>query len=1744
MAYDAGTAYLQVVPSFRNIEKEMADLADRLGDRFGKAVEKNTAEATSAGLQQATRDVDKTVQKAARNVRKAGEEVGERVAEGVNDAFERGVRMALFRLNRDLPNVRLGADQSRFNRAIAQARRLIDSLNDKKIGVDVDETRLLQRLRRIRELFDQISRGPRTAVQVRVDADQAARAIDRFLVELQTRSQEAAHEAANALNREFDRAVREHEKALRTLAAEVREIERQEDLVFERALRDNARFDERFRQQQDKAFSELRAEVREIVRQQDIVFERALRQNEKFDEQVRREHEQSIEFLQKAAARIAEEQFNATWAGKVRKRIEDAVKALPEVRTGVFTADGRVALQSIRDELQKLSDKRIGVDIDTTRALTQIRALESELGFLARNDPDISVRVDAAAAGTQLRLIREELEKLDGKTAKIDVDGSGLDRVAQSARVSLSRLEAIIAISLSLGTVLVPAAAAAASAIGFIGTAAASAAGGIGAMVLGFSGVGEAVQALIKYEDDAKKSAASLSRADLGVAGAAAAIESAERSLANVRASNASAARRAARAVEDAQRGVRDAVRGVEDAERNLARAQADARQAQLDLNRAREEARRALQDMAFDVKQMALDQRRALLDQAEAKKELDALLANPRATQAQREAARLAYDEITLRIERLAVQQERLNADQEEANRKGVEGSDQVVAAKQRVADANERVADAQRRVQEANERVAVAQQRVADAVAAQADQQRQAAFAVAQAQQAVINAHRQAESAAVRAGVAGGEALDNLNTIMGKLSPTAQRFARFIFDLRDEFLDLRAAAADNLLPGVQSSIERLLPRLPDFRDYIARSADAVGDLFDETSKFLSTDPTWRRFFSNVDQQTVPTLERLWRMSRNVGTATVGLVNAFEPFNEDIGSGLERLTERFARWATTLDQNQGFQEFLAYVRENGPRVVKLIGEMTEFVFRFIRAAAPVGSVVTRFFIELFEALNRIPIPVLTMIASGIAAISLGLSLLAIRSRAIELFGAAAKVAATWVDRLRTSFTAASGESGRFALTLDGVQRSGRNASKGLGAVTGVLTGPWGAALTAASIGLGFFLEKQAEQKARVEGLRLALGQLGDAYRDLGAEGAAAGRATDEMLRSIVRNNPDMQRAILALDRLGVSFDQVAAAAGGSEADLSDILARLDQEIATLGDKWQKEVLKFWDPGKAKGLSDQMNQLREVRKAVAEYAKQLGQADQANDLMNTSTTELRQPHVNLSAVFLDNATKIRALQVLVDAFSNSEATATDRVNALRQAVELQTGSAINANEADERFQQALVNLTAQVKNAKAAGDDHAASMSKNTEAGLRNRDAIEEAALAARDLYLQDIASGVPMDEATRKHHDRIKALQKEAEEAGLSKTETDELIKTYGDVPDKVETTFKTKNFDQVFEELAQLKFIQDALAQGMSLEEARHHWKIKKWMQGPMFFAPGSHPGGDGPGVKVSVFSSGGRASGPGTATSDSILARLSNGEFVQPAAAVDYYGQGFMEAIRRRLIPREMLPGFARGGLVRFPFTVDLEHTFVPTLDDVVSKVVPAVSAGGIGSADMMRILRRVFPGLPMYSGYRPGSRTASGSLSYHAMIAADGDPGRAVDIPPIRDVFNWIHDHYFRQTRELIWLGDKYRNIWNGRHHKFSDALLRQHGVAGMPNAHIHWAMDSGGMLQPGWNPPIWNGTGKPEPVLTDQQWRQIARAARGGDSPSTVNQYNFRDTTLTPQLLQAIQDRQRAQELLARPGRPR
>jgi hypothetical protein len=78
----------------------------------------------------------------------------------------------------------------------------------------------------------------------------------------------------------------------------------------------------------------------------------------------------------------------------------------------------------------------------------------------------------------------------------------------------------------------------------------------------------------------------------------------------------------------------------------------------------------------------------------------------------------------------------------------------------------------------------------------------------------------------------------------------------------------------------------------------------------------------------------------------------------------------------------------------------------------------------------------------------------------------------------------------------------------------------------------------------------------------------------------------------------------------------------------------------------------------------------------------------------------------------------------------------------------------------------------------------------------------------------------------------------------------------------------------------------------------------------------------------VKPENRASGGYISGPGTGTSDSIPANLSNGEYVIKAASVQKFGVGYMDALNRGQTPRGFSGGGAVGGGGSFPTSMMTE------------------------------------------------------------------------------------------------------------------------------------------------------------------------------------------------------------------------
>src|SRR3546814_2553141 len=67
-----------------------------------------------------------------------------------------------------------------------------------------------------------------------------------------------------------------------------------------------------------------------------------------------------------------------------------------------------------------------------------------------------------------------------------------------------------------------------------------------------------------------------------------------------------------------------------------------------------------------------------------------------------------------------------------------------------------------------------------------------------------------------------------------------------------------------------------------------------------------------------------------------------------------DFSSWMVDVADSFDRWATGLDQTEGFQEFVAYIRENGPQVADTMGALGDAVLQVVQASAQIGRASCR----------------------------------------------------------------------------------------------------------------------------------------------------------------------------------------------------------------------------------------------------------------------------------------------------------------------------------------------------------------------------------------------------------------------------------------------------------------------------------------------------------------------------------------------------------------------------------------------------------------------------------------------------------------------------------------------------------------------------------------------------------------------------------------------------------------------
>lgn len=361
----------------------------------------------------------------------------------------------------------------------------------------------------------------------------------------------------------------------------------------------------------------------------------------------------------------------------------------------------------------------------------------------------------------------------------------------------------------------------------------------------------------------------------------------------------------------------------------------------------------------------------------------------------------------------------------------------------------------------------------------------------------------------------------LEKARLAMEDLSPAAQDFVGRLRDFVPALKQIRDSAAEGLFPGVSEALDSLEEAGPRVAVVAGKIASALGDIAADAGASIASD-RWSEFIDYLGTDGPQALSEMASAVGNVTHAMAELWMAFDPLNDDFSGWLVKATADLDKWAQGLDQTQGFQDFVDYIRTVGPQVSDTLGALGNALVDIVTAAAPLGTTVLKGLEGVFKLISAIAGSDLgTPIMAGVAALALysrGMAVLAATSARMQASGGPlaafasdrkgaasaaikgakadiADLAATWAtagarterEAARVAKSTASLKSNLGSLAKEGARVAGpvaaigvlsTGAAEGIGlqntatlALAGTIAGPWGAALGGAA---GLLLDTRA----------------------------------------------------------------------------------------------------------------------------------------------------------------------------------------------------------------------------------------------------------------------------------------------------------------------------------------------------------------------------------------------------------------------------------------------------------------------------------------------------------------------------------------------------------------------------------------------------------------------------------------------------------------------------------------------
>lgn len=537
-------------------------------------------------------------------------------------------------------------------------------------------------------------------------------------------------------------------------------------------------------------------------------------------------------------------------------------------------------------------------------------------------------------------------------------------------------------------------------------------------------------------------------------------------------------------------------------------------------------------------------------------------------------------------------------------------------------------------------------------------------------------------------------------LNEAMSKIGPDGQEFVEFLDSIGPQFSELANISRAGIFPGVTEGIEHFLTLMPEVRNIIGEISEGIGELAGDTGEGL-TGSRWEEFFTYLETDGKRILVEMGHTLGGFATGLVQMMVAFGPLTADFSTGLERMSAAFADWADGLSESDGFEEFLDYVQESGPKALDFFGALVMAIVELLEAAAPIGAVMLPQLTNLLEVLGAFantPLGPLT------------LSVLALTS--------------AWG---RLNAIAAITGSGVLGKATKGLTDSARSAASSTRSVSlaGASWKDFGNTLYNATIPTSTLVKNvnsldRATGKHALSALKARSAMESWSNRAKGAARNVAPLAGQAALAGIAMSGLDNKLGLTnttALALAGSLAGPWGTAVGASAGLLLDMKAGAD--AATQGLKGIDEAVK------SKNIEELTARIQEAKEELADQDQVTGFGDFFSDALrdvgasgSDSVTDVYIRKIEEAEAELaglkNTRSDVAADRTYYNSIQAETAVIEDNIAAMRSRRE----EALRAFSAETNYAQAILD-------AKDAFKENGATLDLNTEKGLNNRRALE-----------------------------------------------------------------------------------------------------------------------------------------------------------------------------------------------------------------------------------------------------------------------------------------------------------------------------------------------------------------------------------------------------------------------------------